>query len=503
MWSHCAFIAGVFLLLLSDRRVASEDPETWWSIGQEELRETLRTVRNVNKAKNVVVFVGDGMGVTTVTAARILQGQLKGASGEEGYLYFEKFPHTGLLKAYSNNMQVSESSASGTALFSGQKVNSDTVGLSSKATPKQCRGSQEFSIDGLLQWAQANGKSTGAVTTTRVTHSTPAGLYAHCANEDWEADTDIPSSEQDGHCKDVATQLVETSPGNRLDVLMGGGWTKFLPNVPNAVDGPTMKSGCRADGRNLIEEWLAEKRRRGGNHSFVDSRESLLQVDPKTDSLLGLFSAGAMNPKLGRAESSTEPELKEMAVKAVEILAKNPNGYFLMVEGGLIDDSHHRGLAARALHETIAFAETVQAVDAITNSNDTLLIVVADHSHALIFTGYQKRGTSILGFGSRKLTDQKPFTSLLYLSGKGSSGDVPRRNISADNTTAPDYQQQAFLPTPWAMHLGEDVPIFAKGPWSHLFVGVHEQHYVAHAINYAACLRNDTLTSCDSNDITA
>lgn len=99
----------------------------------------------------------------------------------------------------------------------------------------------------------------------------------------------------------------------------------------------------------------------------------------------GLFNADAMEPVISRSKTSEEPELKEMAVKAVELLRKNANGYFLMVEGGLIDDAHHRGLAARALQETIALADAVEAVDNITADNDTLLIGTSTERVRVVF----------------------------------------------------------------------------------------------------------------------
>ncbi|XP_055335624.1 alkaline phosphatase-like isoform X2 [Paramacrobiotus metropolitanus] len=506
--------------------VVSESPETWWTVGQDELRDTLKSKLNHNIAKNVIVFLGDGMGVTTVTAARILKGQLDGKSGEEGYLHFDRFPHTGLLKAYSNDKQVSESSASGTALFSGMKVNSETIGLDSSAVPKECKNSHLHHIDGLLLWAQQAGKSTGIISNTRVVDSTPASLYAHTPEEDWEVDSAIPASQRELGCKDISVQLIDDLPGRNINVILGGGRLSFLPQ--NHLDEESNSYGKRLDGRNLVEEWMHDKRRRNASAGYMQNKEDLKNMaNAENEFLLGLFNPEKMSFAWDRGDSSPEPALDEMAVAAVRVLRRNPKGFFLMIEGGLIDDAHHRGMAANALHETIALDKAVRAIDDCTHENDTLLVVVADHSHSLLFLGYQKRGTSILGLANaKKAADGKPYTSLLYASGPESPLNTPRLNISGQDTSklcsngirqdlkllkyllkhytvtafsaAAGYRQPAFIPSSWAMHMGEDVPVYAKGPMSHLFSGVHEQNYFAHAINYASCYRSDLLNACNS-----
>ncbi|GAU97667.1 hypothetical protein RvY_08924 [Ramazzottius varieornatus] len=484
------------LLILSQSvtLVHLEDPETWWKIGQEDLREVLRNRPNVNIAKNVIVFVGDGMGLATISAARILEGQLENTTGEEGYLYFEKFPNTGLLKPYSNNMQVSESAASGTALFSGVKVNSETVGVNSNAVPGRCMNSANHNIDGLLTWAQHAGKRTGVVTTTRVTHSTPATLYAHSAEEDWEADVDVDGEQRSHYCKDIALQLINDVPGNRLNVILGGGSANFLPECSNA----SCPTGRRKDGQDLIAKWKVGKEDAGMHAQYISNHSQLLDNTTIPDFLFGLFSPDKLGYEIDRNETSEDPSISEMTAKAIRVLQKGPEGFFLMVEGALIDNAHHRGHAARALHETIALAKAVKLADTLTDDADTLLIVVADHSHSLVFSGYQKRGSPILGFAdSAKILDKKPFTTLFYASGPGAPVNSSRHNLSSEDTGHKDYRQQAFVPTEWSMHLGEDVPIYAKGPYSHLFSGVHEQHFVAHVVNYAACYRRDIPTACD------
>jgi alkaline phosphatase len=204
-----------------------------------------------------------------------------------------------------------------------------------------------------------------------------------------------------------------------------------------------------------------------------------------------------MQFELDRAKDKAgEPSLAEMTTKAIQILKRNPKGFFLLVEGGRIDHAHHGGNAIRALEDTSAMDDAVKAALAATNARDTLIVVTADHSHVLTMSGYPSRTTPILGLaddGTGKPAmagDAKPYTILGYANGPGAEPDgKPRANLSNVDTTAHDHRQQALVPMRAETHGGEDVPIYASGPWAHLFQGVVDQQYIFHVMNHAGRIK--------------
>ncbi|KPJ10650.1 Alkaline phosphatase, tissue-nonspecific isozyme [Papilio machaon] len=191
------------------------DQKYWKSLAEKELEEALQVRFNLRTAKNVILFVGDGMGPNTVTAARIYRG------GESHKLAFEAFPHVGLLKTYSADKMVPDSACSATALFSGIKANLGTLGVDATVPQSDCEASlnKDAWVDSLAAYALKAGKSSGLVTTMRVTHATPAPLYAHSASRSWECEANMPANAK--QCKDIARQLVEDWPGRDLHVEGG------------------------------------------------------------------------------------------------------------------------------------------------------------------------------------------------------------------------------------------------------------------------------------------
>ncbi|KOC64154.1 Alkaline phosphatase, tissue-nonspecific isozyme [Habropoda laboriosa] len=432
--------------------------------------------------------------------------------------------------------QVGESSACATALLCGVKANYETVGLDSSARFENCYSSFGAHVPSLINWAQEQGKSTGLVTTTRVTHATPAALYAHTVSRYWEDDGKVPLAARTS-CKDIARQLLEDEPGRNIDVILGGGRRHFVPKVIQDPEEPD-KEGRRLDGRNLIEEWSRNHRLRNVPAKYVANKEQFENVDPrKVNHLLGLFSYSHMDFDVDRnTNGSGDPSLAEMTIKALRILAKNPEGYFLFVEGGRIDHAHHYNNAYRALDETLTLEEAVRAVMKEVDLSETLLVVTADHSHVLTLGGlathrgnpifettydpgtpsnpafrnlslpFRRNGEreknyfqssnlvhSINSYISRMKTrsdskvsdvDGKPYTTLLYSNGPGYTQP---RNILRE--AGKDSIQTAGVPRAWATHGGEDVPVFAIGPLANvLFSGSIDQSYIPHAISYASCL---------------
>lgn len=155
-----------------------ESTSEYWKVeAQKRLRLQLNRKNNENIAKNVIMFLGDGMSISTITAARIYKGQKQGYFGEESVLSFEEFPFIGLSKTYCFDKQTADSACSATAYLTGIKANYATIGVNSKVKFNDCQASlqNKNQVSSLMQWAQKAGKSTGIVTTTRITHASPAG----------------------------------------------------------------------------------------------------------------------------------------------------------------------------------------------------------------------------------------------------------------------------------------------------------------------------------------
>ncbi|XP_038677709.1 alkaline phosphatase, tissue-nonspecific isozyme isoform X1 [Scyliorhinus canicula] len=465
------------------------NPTYWRNQAQETLKRALH-LQNLNTgvAKNVILFLGDGMGIPTVTAARILKGQLEHKNGEEGFLEMDKFPYVALSKTYNTNAQVPDSAGTATAYLCGVKANEGTVGVSATSVRRQCNTTFGNEVTSILKWAEDAGKSTGVVTTTRVQHATPSASYAHSVNRDWYADSDMPLEALEQGCKDIAQQLIYNIPG--IEVIMGGGRKYMYPRDTPDVEYPSdpKANGTRLDGRNLVKEWKEMKK--GKNAHYIWNREQLKSLDlSKVDHLMALFEHSDLQYELER-NKLTDPSLEEMVIAAIRILSKNPKGFFLLVEGGRIDHGHHEGKAKMALHEAVEMDKAIGRAGSLTKASDTLTVITADHSHVFTFGGYTFRGSNIFGLAPFVSdVDMKPFTSILYGNGPGylmQNGE--RSNISNNEFLDNNYLAQSAVPLRHETHGGEDVAIFAKGPMAHLFHSVHEQNYIPHVMAYAACI---------------
>lgn len=508
----------------------TEDKDFWLAKGGEELAAALGRQEIKNVAKNVIIFIGDGMSLPTVTAARILKGQQAAESLEEGFgeeLAWEKFPNVGLSKTYCTSNMVSDSASTASAMYTGVKTTFYTMGYDGgivSGDPSSTETSEE--LETMLDWAQAAGKKTGFVTTTRMSHATPAALYAKSVYRFWECDKELQEAIDDEddplitqeivdkyHVKDISRQLVESKAGLGLDVMLGGGRASFLPD-PNKTQVDRSGAGwdydskgdywdCyRLDGRNLIDEWKSKTK-----GSYVESKSELMGLDHEnTEKVLGIFTNSYVTWDSAVNETNDKPHLVDMATEAVKFLqAKSGDaGYFIMIEGGRIDSAHHNGNAAQALSETLALDKAVEEVLRIVDLEDTLVLITADHAHTMSIGGYPQRKQSVLGVvGSGKYDigeDGKPFTVLSYGNGPGfkhnlvalENGDwtkIERQVNMTDGDQADlEYHQHSGVPLSSETHGGDDVGIWAAGPWAHLIHGVHQQSYIAQVMSYAACV---------------
>ena len=483
------------------------------------------------RAKNVIVFLGDGMSLTTVAAARIFEGQRKGGSGEENRLAWETFPATALSKTYNTDSQTPDSAGTMSAIATGVKTRAGVLSIGQSAGRKDCAGALAAPMLTLWELASGSGMATGVVTTARVTHATPGATFTHSAERNWENDTELTDEARAAGCVDIARQLVDTPFARGFDVLMGGGRKNFMP-VTQRDPEEDDKVGERLDGRDLVAEWT--QRHAGGVYAW---NKAQFDAAPLDKPLLALFQPDHMQFEHDRPhDPAGEPSLAEMTRAAIARLSRNPNGYVLLVEGGRIDHANHYGNAYRALSDTVAMSDAVRAASEATSADDTLIIVTADHSHVLNFVGYPKRGNPILGKvrggsgeddGGDLVIDGLglPYTTLSYANGPGYTGAsssqpagpkhfphmgkeyeaaTGRPDLRGVDTEHPDYMQESTVPLPNETHGGDDVGIWARGPGSAAIRGSVEQNTIFHFAVQATPRLRATLCAkglCDPNGV--
>lgn len=449
--------------------------------------------------KNVIFFLGDGMGPVTRTAARVKY------YGEDGTLQMDRLPYSARIKTWALDAQTTDSAPSMATYMTGVKTRNDVVGMDQNTvslpfkpaadpTTKVANAINRCPTENnglpsrtLLELAIAAGKATGAVTTARLTHATPAATYAHVCHRDAEYD--------------IARQAVPGGEGANpaiglgVDVLMGGVSYYWTPHNPQ------WNPRGRPDGRNLV----AELQDQGYWYATDTVSLGAVPTAPGTR-ILALFdfaqSQGHMSYELDR-DPRVEPSLSEMATKAIEILSKKPEGFFLMVEGGRIDHALHGTNAARALADTKSFDDAVTAaIEAVKvfdpELKESLFVVTADHDHTIAFNGYGKRGTDVLGL-NHSYVDGKPskdvngvnYTTIVF--GNGSNRPDVRVNLDQAAVTDKDYLQEVAIRrgSPGSeTHGGGDVTLHAGGnpDAARLFRGTMENTKVFHLIKAAAGL---------------
>lgn len=446
--------------------------------------------------KNVIFFLGDGMGITVQTAARIY------GYGEDGELTMDKLPETAFIKTFSQDYQVTDSAPSMSAYMTGVKMNQDVISMSSDTVTvspgkdattgvsnsvNNCAATNGKPVQTLLELAKTKNMGTGVVTTARLTHATPAATFSHVCNRNAEYE--------------IARQAVPGGAGynnalvNGVDVMMGGNSKYF---IPFNASGTALEKAGRPDGRNLINEMKAQ------GYAFASDLATLNAV-PVTAStkLLALFDQGVADASFSGGHMSydldrnpaVEPSLAEMTTKAMDILAaKNNNGYTLVVEGGRIDHALHATNAKRALQDTIAFDNAIAAAIAKVKLTDpelknTLIVVTADHDHTMVMQGYSAltgkttaTNPGILGVLKQWLTPTTPakdadgatFSVLAFGNGPNRVTDRATMTPLTDAIAgANNYQQEAAIRTgaEGETHGGGDVWLGAIGMNANLFKG--------------------------------
>jgi alkaline phosphatase len=276
--------------------------------------------------KNVILMIGDGMGIGQMEIARMLE------YGRDGRLFIETLPNVALAHTYSANNPVTDSAAGGTALSTGRKTNNEMIAVSP----------DKKEIPSILKRFKEAGSKVGIVTTHKVTDATPAAFTANVANR-WADQAEIARQQFNGE----------------LDVILGGGRSYFEPESHN--------------GFNLIEKFKEK------GYSYAANRKELQKAEG--NKLIGLFNDDHLNFTQDRDElKSQEPSLKEMTQKGIEVLSKGDKGFFMMVEGARIDHASHAADLTSVWKETIDFDESVKyATNWAKEHGNTLVVVLADH----------------------------------------------------------------------------------------------------------------------------
>lgn len=486
-------LLAALIALSSAATFAADLPQAnndWFKAGQTTIAEIMARQANTGKAKNVILFVADGNGVGTNYALRLFDGQQKGMLGEENVLPYETTDwYSALVKTYNINAQTPDSAPTAGSMNTGVKQRFNLINLQNGARHDDCSTVKGNELTLMSEIVSDMGKSVGVVATARITHATPAAVYAKTANRNWEDSVPEGCTAQ----KDIAAQLIDAMEAGTVDFVAGGGSRYFFPKGQK-VDGV---EGHRKDTTNLLDKAT------NMGVQFAGSEAAWKSLKLDGSPVLALFGKSHMQYEADRAGSG-EPSLAEMTEAAIKSLSTNKKGFYLEIEGGRVDHANHAGNLARAVRDGVAFANAVAKADEMTNDEDTLIIVTADHEHAIAFNGYCGRGSDITGLcyevsktdvkHSDKLAmakDGKPYTVVGYLNGAGSvlredqnySGARPE--LTQDEATDIDYTQQALIPMSSETHSGEDVMVYAKGPWAHLFDSTIEQNVIFHVMHHA------------------
>jgi alkaline phosphatase len=347
---------------------ASNDEKTYVG-GKKYTVKTYPQKFKVEKPKNIIFLIGDGMGVSQVFA---------GLTANHGNLYLENLKYIGFSKTQSADNYITDSAAGGTALSSGVKTYNGAIAVDVEGNP----------VKTILEKAEEKGLATGLVSTSTITHATPASFIAHQPNRNMY--------------ENIAADFLKTD----IDVFIGGGRDHFIK---------------RRDGRNLVDEL------KHNGYQYAVNIDEIKKI--KSGKLAGLIE----DSDAGRFEH--RKDMLPVATKtALNILSKNENGFFLMVEGSQIDWGGHAGSTVYIVEDMLDFDKVIgEALDFAKKDGETLIVVTADHE-----TG----GLAIVG-------------------GDMNTGMVKGEFSSGDHTAVM-------------------VPVFAYGPGAEEFIGIMDNTEVNH-----------------------
>lgn len=321
------------------------------------------------KAKNVILFVGDGMSLQAREVARILSKGMSNGKYND-LLAMEKLDHNAVITTSGYDSLVTDSANSASAYATGHKSVVNAMGVYEDSTKDPFDDPKVENIAEIVK--RTRGMSVGIITQAESTDATPAAMIGHTrrrANQDF-----LAKSYLDAY--------------HRPDVIMGGGSARYLPkSVPGSK---------RKDNDNVIQDF------KDLGYTFVTNSKEMMAA-PSDKPMLGLFHTGTMNVYIDREMLKNpkvlkgfddQPNLMNMTKKSLDILSKNPNGFFAMIEGASIDKQLHVMDWQRAAYDTIEFDKSIEYAEkwAKEHGDNTLIIVLADHAHGISISGtYHER----------------------------------------------------------------------------------------------------------------
>ena len=422
------------------------------------------------KAKNVILFIGDGMTITHRTAARVLsKGIVEGRYG--GDLAMEDMPHMALVSTSGTDAIVTDSANSAAAYTTGHKSCNNALGVYCARNKGLFDHPRVETITELVK--RTRGMAVGIVTNTEIEDATPASMVSHTRH------------------RRTYNEIVQMLFDAKAEVILGGGSVNFWPK---SRDGSK-----REDETDYVEQFKA------AGYAFASTNTELKAAAPEATKLLGLFNTGNIDGALDRfflkkgtvSRFPDQPDLTDQTRAALEVLSKNPNGFVLMVESGRIDKYSHSLDWERAVYDTIMLDNAVKiAKDFATSRNDTLVMVVADHAH----------GTAIIG----TYDDERPGSQLRDKLGTYSAGKFPNygppnadgypervdvsRRLAFVFSAYPDYCETG---RPYMQ--GENRPAVPAGADSKIYVA-NEQYCVPGAARRAGNLPFTALSGVHAAD---
>jgi len=312
------------------------------------------------KAKNVILFVGDGMSNAHRVAARVLsRGITEGKY--KGKLTLDEMTQTALVGTSGVDSLITDSANSASAYTTGHKSSTNALGVYADRTASTTDDPKVETITSLVK--RHAGMAVGIVTDTEIEDATPASMIAHTRRR---SDYDV-----------IVQQMYDMKP----DVILGGGAANFIPK--------SVAGSKRGDEQDFVAKF------KDAGYTIATTATEMKAASGSTK-LLGLFNLGNMDGSLDRKflkvgtvkRFPDQPDLTEQVKTAIDILSKNPNGFVLMVEAGMIDKFTHALDMDRAMWDTIMLDNAVKvAKDFADKSNDTLVMVLADHTHPVGIVG--------------------------------------------------------------------------------------------------------------------
>lgn len=458
--------------------------------------EVLRTRAQGRPAKNVILFIGDGMSWEMLTMARIVSKGLT-AGKFNGKLEMDTMQAVGYTSTSGYDSLVTDSANSMSAYTTGQKGVVNSMGVYEDNTSNPNDDPRVENINELLK--RTRNMAVGIVTTSNIQDATPAAVFAHTRRR--------------SEFQYITDQLLD-DPLHRPEVVMGGGLASFLPK--------SATGSRRTDERDVVQEF------KNNGYAYVTNRAEM-NAAGTPQRLLGLFNTGDMNVYVDREQIRDpqvlkqypdQPTLYEMTQKAIDVLSNTPagaqNGFFLMVEGASIDKQLHPLDWERAAGDTIEFDRALGVAKRFAGQrNDTLVIATADHGHSVSTYGTY---TTAQGPANREavgIYNESTFPTYVDTNGDGLPDNWdPSQKLAVGFGNRPDYRDdfffnprplsptiqdpnapqgtERFIPNPerdpngilltgnlppessTEVHSADDVPLFASGPGATYFQGYHD-----------------------------